>query len=421
MKISFVAAALVLPLLAPVPAEAASSPPTCHGERATLVGEPGAVVTGTGHRDVIVSNGAEGVEAGGGADLVCVTGLARGRFARIMGDAGADVIDARQSETPLLANPGTGDDRVRGTRLDDQVYAHEGRDVVDGLGGDDRVLSNSGGGHLNRDVIRLGDGDDEVSITGRMTHSISGGAGSDRLTLRDQHRSRDNTWTVDNQTGRAMTWSHHVRWSGLEMFYLSPPDKTVVRFRGSDADETVTMSGESGSLIAHLGAGDDTVSYQERPRAAAVLDFGAGQDLLEGPYSALAATDLDLAAGTWAMQAGASDPPIDYVIPVRGLEDATFESLADGIRFVGNAADNTLSLSAACVEVRFAGGAGDDRLIQDAELACGPTTASGDEGDDLLQGTYWDDVLLGGLGIDTTEGGRGTDTCEAETRVDCEA
>ena len=45
---------------------AGEEPATCRGLAATIVGSPGETVEGTPHADVIVTNGAEEVEAGAG-------------------------------------------------------------------------------------------------------------------------------------------------------------------------------------------------------------------------------------------------------------------------------------------------------------------------------------------------------------------
>ena len=86
--------ALVLVGLALPVGTAEAAAPSCQGHRATLVGKPGQLfLNGTNHRDVIVSNGAGTVRAGGGDDLVCVTGATSG----VEDGKGDDVIDARRS------------------------------------------------------------------------------------------------------------------------------------------------------------------------------------------------------------------------------------------------------------------------------------------------------------------------------------
>lgn len=134
----------VLPLLGDRPAAAQTA--SCNGEAATIVNKtPGAVVHGTGGRDVIVTWGDNGatqtIYANGGDDLIC---------------AGSDVVYA-----------GSGNDTVRAG----------GGDLVDGGSGDDYLHA------LGVYVVRGGSGNDTLDVDAVGT--CDGGSGSDGFGIED--------------------------------------------------------------------------------------------------------------------------------------------------------------------------------------------------------------------------------------------
>ena len=115
------AVALLGALLLPAGTSTAAYQPMCLNHTATIVGSPGATVQGTEQDDVIVSNGAREVNAGGGNDRICVTH--RGSWA-----------------TTTYVNAGAGSDKVEVTVLDDGVprfryQGGPGRDALQMDGG----------------------------------------------------------------------------------------------------------------------------------------------------------------------------------------------------------------------------------------------------------------------------------------------
>lgn len=94
-RLPLLATGLLAAALLPATAPAYAAGETCLGEPATIVGTPGQVdLTGTEGDDVVVTNGAVGVSALGGEDLVCVT----------------DVPDAAVSGRTIAVDTGAGDD-----------------------------------------------------------------------------------------------------------------------------------------------------------------------------------------------------------------------------------------------------------------------------------------------------------------------
>jgi Ca2+-binding RTX toxin-like protein len=141
-------AGLALALLAlGLPGSASAAGPTCFGEQATIVGQPGVErIDGTPGADVIVGLGGRQIISGGdGNDVIC-------------GRGGSDVIDG-----------GAGNDRMAGGR---------GADFITGVDGDDLLL-----GGLGADTLNFGDEEDgdDVVFGGPGDDDLHAGVGADRL------------------------------------------------------------------------------------------------------------------------------------------------------------------------------------------------------------------------------------------------
>ena len=174
------ASLLGLSLLAPTAAAQAAGE-TCRGEAATIVGT-GPTLTGTEGRDVIVTGPARTVDARGGDDLVCVTpAMTDVNVVEVDTGPGDDTVDTTAaSERYRVATVlGSGADAFAGGAAYDVVYAGERtavatstqdatqvdteRDAVDTDGSADYVMTGSPGA-VSHDVVRLGDGRDEVTV-----------------------------------------------------------------------------------------------------------------------------------------------------------------------------------------------------------------------------------------------------------------
>ena len=155
----FVHAFITLGLLAGTivtAAPAGAAAPTCDGRMPTIIGSSDQErLYGTDGPDVIVTNGSRIVDAGGGADVVCMTG------GDTLVDTG-DHYETHQAEAVPMAH-----DIVIGTGGNDVVYS--GREYR----GDDAYAAS----YDNDDDIRLGAGDSTLFMEGRPTGDLDGGDG----------------------------------------------------------------------------------------------------------------------------------------------------------------------------------------------------------------------------------------------------
>ncbi len=246
------AAALVATTLLPVAASGAQ-PPTCFGEVATIVAQPGIPTVGTDGDDVIVgTSGSDDIRGGAGDDTIC--GLAgadviRGNHGRdrinaggghdtVTGGRGRDVIVGSSGDDELSGNSGgdaisgnKGGDHIRGGAGADTIGGGPGADTIEGNGGDDTISGNDG-----RDDVRGGTGDDTIS-GGPKADTIEGNGGHD---------------TVRGGSG---------------------PDVIDGGPRGD------TLEGRSGADVVAGGGGHDTIGGG---RGADRLDGGPGSDQLDG-------------------------------------------------------------------------------------------------------------------------------------------
>ncbi len=262
--------------LAAAPASPASAVGTCRGEAVTLVGSPGAKMTGTEGRDVIVTDDATEVDALGGDDLICVTGAGGWAVRAVLGE-GSD---------QFYGGP-NGDTITAGTRGSDHITTYDSEpDAITGGGGRDKVESGDEAS-VNLDTIDLGAGDDSVTWRGRGT---TGGVG--RIDAGD---GRDSLFTpgrgslvLDNVAGRgSRDGLATLEWSGLETFWVHRTAKVSadLAFVGGPGDETVTFmgdrrSGPVGTTNISLGSGDDVLHTDSPGAAGSAYAGGAGRDLV---------------------------------------------------------------------------------------------------------------------------------------------
>lgn len=361
----------------------------CAGKVPTVVATHG-TAHGTPGRDVILATRSVGhVVGGGGDDLICL----RTRYSGI-----------------ALVEPGPGDDVIRAhsTYMVSAVLA-EGRDTYIGGNGMDWVRSGVRG-HRNRDRIRLGGGDDSVSLVDSTDHAkavVRGGAGSDEI---DMQLKRRGSLVVNAATQEAVRGERRfATWSGFEEYRLEAWRQA---FLGSDRDDVVTFD-RYGSVVGHGGAGDDTVQVEfgYRRGTVPVLDGGDGADTLsvhtwyQSVVASLVTDRLDAAQVLGGPMEGfgfsgfeglaVSAPTV--VFP----EDAGWRSR---VELVGDESDNTLQAYACDVVLR--GGAGDDRLSVGLDVDGDLADPSDGPGCDPRSEAHGDE---------------GLDTCVADVRLDCEA
>lgn len=414
---------------------AATGGETCHGQPATRVGAPGADLRGTDGPDVIVTNGAARVYAGGGDDLVCVTGGAGLDQVSVDADDGHDIVDASASGArATFAHLGGGDDVHTGGPRGDFVEASDpwqsppgqGADTVATGGGDDHVVTGGAPRQPDHDDIDLGPGSDTAELEGPVGPAlpIQGGTGTDELEFGRSTMRR--AWTVDNATGRATYDGAPVAtWSAFEAFLLAPWGRWAApSFVGGDGAEAVYSTVPLTSV--ELAGGDDRLRLHLHTRRLvddASYAGGDGVDTFVLNAEAGDRTrrvDLDLVAGQLLFR------PEEQ--PVRATIDA-FERhrlSARRLHVLGTAETDQLLFHGCHGAV--AAGPGDDLLkaifVPDAE--CGDLddevdlVARGGSGDDTLLGGLLPDILVGGPGNDVADGGRDADRCVAETERRCE-
>ncbi len=409
LLLALVPGVLAVPLLSAPPSLAAVD---CQGETATVVGTPGTTAPGTDGPDVIVTNGANRVEAGDGADLVCVTTPAAARRARVtvVAGPGADSVEVRSApddyvvtylglgEDTYVGRPGH-TDIVYGAGADpgDPEPPDTERDVIDTGGGYQDTVTVGANGVLLEDVVDLGRGENRLYLRGTGladNGSLSGGGTGSRLDL----GPRSGTWTVDNVEGVATNGAARFEMTGFTRF---PFIGDEMHFRGNDAAETVLVGGP-GSWST--GRGDDVIGLSG-PVADASISGGRGVERITfstrrtgGLGSADGDVALDLAAGTLRLEGRGP-------IRVAGIDQWSFT--AGGQAVVRGSAGPDHVTAQAC-RLTMYGGAGSDTLTADVtggfgETGCSGATTSrlvgGSSGDTLIG--YEDDaVVLGGDGAD---------------------
>ena len=346
--------------------------------------------------------------------------------------SGDDVVDSSQSTGELMtAVLGDGSDRFTGSSAGDTVWAGSrkrigvddtDRDVIDagppGASPGDYVVTGEPG-EPNADEVRMG-GAGTLAFHGLPTPQavLDGGGGSELvLETTDAHRV-----TIDTAAGSYSRDDATAALSGFDDFLLSNEVETrYVTFRGSDRDESITMTTTRNSAYdIRMGGGDDEIALQTDRihRRVNVFDGGAGRDQL-GIVIPGKEVRLDLRRERLL----AGKPRNAVAAAATGFEDA--EVVAGRIRLFGTGGDNDLRAYGCDVRVRALGG--DDKvspltLLYDQLLRCKAPRArfEGGGGDDLLIGDGGPDVLVGGPGKDRVNGGSGRDTCQGETMRRCE-
>jgi len=277
-------------------------------------------------------------------------------FVTVLAGAGDDVVKNTTSLPSTLDGAGgadllvggTGPDRITGGAGNDVIDGGLGADLMDGGGGRDRVnyASRTAGIRALIDApaadaglegeagegdtltgiedVTGGSGDDEIGSYSQISgvHAFVGGAGNDKIHV---------TGSADVDAG--------------------------------PGDDSVTMDGDGGPAIIHMGAGNDVLGASWATFDI-TADLGAGNDTA---FTGSGQDDLAGGDGNDSLQAGwFYDPNI-------GAFDADV----------------------------LAGGAGNDRLI-------------GNNGADKLLGGPGFDILTGGPGFDLLDGGADVDVCDAE-------
>jgi Ca2+-binding RTX toxin-like protein len=328
------------------------------------------------------------VNSGGGRDTL-IGGEGDDRVESFVGaeasvDAFGDIVDLRGGNDTVSL--GVGNDFVQLGGGNDYAFISKGVDTVVGGDGDDEVQGNPDGVLTRGDSILGGAGADRIRLV------ASGVASSAVVTLRlgegDEHLSVNYRAFID--LGPGVLQSVDAR--------LAPSSITVIGGFGSDtvygsrfADSLMMGDGNNfvvaggGSDTVEVGSGSDTVSGD------------AGNDVIRFRAQAFGQADGDrddyLSGGDGddTLYGGAG---ADYLSGGAG-RDMLFGDLSTS-RNVAQSGDGNDTLL---------GGAGDDSLF-------------GAGGADFLDGGVGNDFLNGGAGSDILRGGAGNDTLVVDSAMD---
>jgi Ca2+-binding RTX toxin-like protein len=381
-------------LAAPV----AQAAPTCEGRTVTIVGTPDDdVILGTDDEDVI--HGLAGDDTISGGDVTDIICGGRGRDSlggfdqqgtddgwgnvlsggagndtlngsfedRLIGGPGDDLMQGRRAhadyssaERPITAElvDGSGQASGEGTDTLIGIVAFSGSSFDDritgpadtfGLGGNDEITLPNGGEFVNG-----GDGDDTITVIGRILGTAQGGPGNDIMFGRE----------LDGNGGNDL---------------LMAPD------------EGGSLQGSEGKDILKGGPGEDRLkpdgSFVGAPSDDDTVSGGGGIDDLDYGTAAEAVT-VDLSQGT---ATGEGSDTLSGIENVSGSEH--------GDTLIGDSGANVIrdgDFPIAQASDKLVGGDGNDRL----SAASGADTLHGNDGNDYLLGGHGNDILAAGPGYD---------------------
>jgi Ca2+-binding RTX toxin-like protein len=435
--------------------------PLCGGKRATIASND-RLIQGSRAPDVIVGGqGPNKIVGAGGNDLIC------GGFGRdaIFGGRGKDTLDGKKDAD--LVHGGRGSDEVDGGAGRDRVWGDSGNDVVrggpgrgdgvDGGLGDDRVEGGRGGfdtvsGGIGRDRIEGGPGGHDVatylSAGGPIEVDLVRGvvSGAEQEQLRGIEKIVPPADPGGGLTARVEMRRSPVG-SSIAISGSDGPDNLFVGFSDgayvvSGMAEPVRLGGgRVRSILASLGAGDDTIEIGRSvpPTVSVRMDGEAGSDRLRGGRGGdtLYGGDdhdpdrLEGAAGEDALfgvnilhprrESGAAimlgGPGDDLLIGGQPCEGDFFHGGGgdtDSASFarVRNAGTHVQAEIGGRVTDPEAGACAAGRIslsIEKIEGSTGPDDLSGRGGENTLLGRGGDDEIDGAGGDDRCIGGRGED------------
>jgi Ca2+-binding RTX toxin-like protein len=321
--------ALLVVGLAAMPAQAK---PTCHGKKATIVGNGGnnrIVVPHNGHGNqvVVAGGGNDTIITGKGSDVICggegddrimggkgtdhVYGgpgndlivNAKGKDSSfgedgndvmhggpspdfMDGGTGNDLVDGSSDRDNLHGGPG--DDLMLGGDGSDTIYGDDGTDEIHGGAGGEDMFGGNGNDRLYGDLLDDhvdGGGGNDLVVGGHGTDKLSGGAGDDWLrggSNGDDYSGGDGTDTVsfaDNTPSWDTTTGVDVN---LGAGSAVTPDGTeqingVENVLGSAFDDTI--KGTNGADGLDGGPGNDKITGGPGPDQ---LKGGPGNDSCDG-------------------------------------------------------------------------------------------------------------------------------------------
>ena len=308
---------------------------------------------------------------GDAEDMVLVVGGAGTMGAWVQapsGPYGGVELENADDDDTVVVELGAGSDTLDA----DQLGTDAGRLEVDGGGGDDAVAGSAGD-----DLISGGAGDDTAFM----------GAGDDIF-----------VWNAGD--------GEDLVGGGDEFGAPDALGTDTLRFNGSDTvDEIQIVAGDGATYVGGQGAAAVLSNVEE-----VHLQPGGGADQVT--VNGLTGGGVERVVIDLAGAGGGGDGDVDVIlITASYYPDVITVTGADGSVTVTGLAAELLILNMEAIDrLIIDGWSGDDKI--DASGLETPVCflADGDEGDDILIGTFGDDTLLGGPGTDVLLGNGGSDT-----------
>jgi Ca2+-binding RTX toxin-like protein len=203
----------------------------------------------------------------------------------IVGGAGDDVILLLGGINKAQGQ--AGNDRIEGGDDKDQIWGGPGSDTLFGHGGDDFLTAAISGVDAATDVNRLEGGDGNDSLWGSNGHdTLIGGSGNDWLRFSDGGNDVFDGGDGDDTIEMSPVWR-------------GPQSLSLI---GGSGNDTVYTGGASeATLDVDLGAGNDSINFNQISGAMTVT-LGSGSDTISiSPYSSVglfgSVTITDFATG----------------------------------------------------------------------------------------------------------------------------
>lgn len=293
----------------------------------------------------------------------------------------------------------SGDDRLIGDGLPNEMFGLDGNDTILGWAGNDTIDGGTGDdllyGLAGDDLILGGDGND-VLVGGAGNDTYFGGAGNDTFYITD-------AGDLIADAG-----------AGFDVALITAPNLAVnagswvgiEQINGTSGSELIDATGLATAVAIYGGVGNDTLiggEGDDKLFGAAgndVLIGGGGNDTLAGQFGADTyfggdGDDFILVVDALDVVADAGAGRDVAIIQTAGLSFSV-AGWANLEQVNGSAGNDVIDATGLATGIVIAAAAGND-------------TITGGDGADQLYGGFGDDVLNGGAGADVLIGREGSD------------
>jgi hypothetical protein len=299
-----------------------------------------------------------------------------------------------------------------------------------GLKNDTFTLSATAGNH----TLSGGAGDDKLTIGNNSTVKVSGGDGDDRITFTDGFTTTDviagdagvNTLAFGTPTDAEAITAENANVTGIQTLALTAAGSAGSTLRadlfGNDVNTVTLENGTVAAYTIRFNAGNNTLTTLGNTGALNVQAEGtATTDSLTlnigDPTTTLAPVSLTVASLTL----NNVDRPIEQLTIKSNNATAggshnitgavTLPQSAERQETITITGNSTLTIGAVVTADRIdaSGMTGNAALLMNGTSAIA-TSITGSGGNDRLVGSAFRDTISGGNGDDTITGGNGTDT-----------